>query len=301
VTGAGRGLGRSYAMLLAGRGTKVVVNDLGVAPDGTGRSAEPARETTRAIIDLGGEAIASVADVGDPDQAAAIMASAVDEFGRVDILINNAGAGRSKDFADFEPADLRDMLKVHVEGPFYLSQAAWPVMRAQRHGRIVTTSSVAALGLAGKAAYGTGKAGVLGLTRALAIEGHESGITANCVFPAASTRLLKGQGHSAAIAAAYAQAPLLPERVAALVAWLSHEQCTTTGEFFHARAGYVGRIMLAQSTGFSDLDLSPEDVRDHWADIMAEDLPTATVLGDTDAAIAAAFTRVPGRITADSK
>ena len=189
VTGAGNGLGRAYALELARRGARVVVNDLGTSRDGTGQS-DAAIAVVEEIREAGGEAMADGGDVSDFAQMEAMAARAVEQWGGVHILINNAGILRDRTFAKMDPADFDLVLRVHLLGAAYATKAVWNLMREQNYGRVLmTTSSTGLGGNFGQANYGTAKAGVLGLARTLRLEGAKHDIRVNCIAPTAGTRM----------------------------------------------------------------------------------------------------------------
>ncbi|MEM7258061.1 MAG: SDR family NAD(P)-dependent oxidoreductase [Pseudomonadota bacterium] len=189
VTGAGTGLGRSHALALAARGARVLVNDLGGARDGTG-SGTAAQQVVDEIVAGGGEAMASTASVVDEQQVAEMVAQAVDSWGRTDILVNNAGILRDKSFAKMSLDDWRAVTDVHLNGSAYCAHAVWPVMREQRYGRIVMTTSTSGIyGNFGQANYGAAKFGVVGLMNVLCLEGKKYNIHVNCLAPSAATRM----------------------------------------------------------------------------------------------------------------
>ncbi|MBK8665963.1 MAG: SDR family NAD(P)-dependent oxidoreductase [Burkholderiales bacterium] len=193
VTGAGGGLGRLHALALAERGAKVLVNDLGGAVDGSGGSASAAQQVVDEIKAQGGEAIANGASVTDFDAVQAMVQQAIDTWGRVDVLVNNAGILRDKSFAKMDLADFRLVLDVHLMGAVHLCKAAWPHMVAQKYGRIVmTTSSTGLYGNFGQANYGAAKLALVGLMQTLAIEGAKHDIRVNCLAPTAATRMTEG-------------------------------------------------------------------------------------------------------------
>ncbi|MFD1936160.1 SDR family oxidoreductase [Nonomuraea mangrovi] len=265
ITGAGHGLGRSHALLLAERGARVVVNDLGGALDGTGASAGPAAEVVETIRKNGGEAVANTDNVATPEGAKAIVQSAVDAFGRVDIVVNNAGILRDKSFGKMTVEEFDAVLAVHVRGSYLVSQAAYPYLKEQGYGRIVNTSSPAGLfGNFGQANYSTAKMGLVGLTKTLAIEGARSGIKANAIAPIAWTRMTE------ALLPAEFEAKFTAERVSALVAFLAHESCEASGEVFSVGGGKVARVFVAEGPGWKTDDLSPEAIADNWDSIMVE-------------------------------
>jgi len=190
ITGAGGGLGRSHALELARRGARVVVNDLGGSIDGTGASLGPAALVVDEIKSLGGDAVANTDSVATPAGGAAIVQSAIDSFGRIDIVINNAGILRDKAFHNMEPDLVDPVLDVHLKGAFHVTRAAWIKMREQNYGRVVNTSSNSGLlGNFGQANYGAAKMGLVGLTRVLAVEGAKFNIKVNAIAPVAFTRM----------------------------------------------------------------------------------------------------------------
>ena len=193
VTGSGAGLGRTHALALAARGAKVVVNDLGGARDGTGRSSEAAQKVVDELRAAGGEAIANGANVAVYEEVEAMVAQAMDAWGRVDILVNNAGILRDKSFTKMEIADFRAVMDVHVFGSLHCTKAVWEIMRTQQYGRIVmTTSSSGLYGNFGQSNYGAAKMALVGLMNTLVIEGEKYGIRVNALAPAAGTRMTEG-------------------------------------------------------------------------------------------------------------
>ena len=190
VTGAGGGLGRLHALALAARGARVVVNDLGGARDGSGASSSAAEAVVREIVQAGGEAIANGASVTDAAAVNAMVAQAMDAWGRVDIVVNNAGILRDKSFAKMDVADFRLVVEVHLMGAVHCCQAVWPIMAAQKYGRIVMTTSASGLyGNFGQANYGAAKMALVGLMQTLSIEGAKNDIRVNCLAPTAATRM----------------------------------------------------------------------------------------------------------------
>jgi NAD(P)-dependent dehydrogenase (short-subunit alcohol dehydrogenase family) len=288
VTGAGRNLGRSYARFLASRGARVVVNDLGVAisdTDGSGAPppANPAHDVVDEIRSSGGEAVASTHDVTTVDGGEAIIGTALDAFGRVDVLINNAGVVRQAAFEDYVPELTDPVFDSQLGGHFNVTRPAWRAMKEAGYGRIVNLSSGAGLwGVKGMAAYGAAKMGIVGLTRVLAIEGAPHGINANVVAPLAKTRP-GGFGPIPASPALHEW--LSPEQITPVVAWLVHEGCSATGECFSVGGGYVGRVVVAVNDGWrGDRPLTPEALRDHF-DVVMADAPLTGLppgWGDTD-------------------
>jgi NAD(P)-dependent dehydrogenase (short-subunit alcohol dehydrogenase family) len=264
ITGAGGGLGREHALLLASRGAQVVVNDLGGAVDGTGSSAGPAQKVVEEIEALGGAAVVDGNSVATTEGAEAMVKTALDAFGRIDIVINNAGILRDKSFKNMTP-DLWDpVIAVHLTGAYNVSRAAWPHFCEQSYGRIVSTSSAAGIfGNFGQANYGAAKMGIVGLTRVWAQEGVKYNIRANAIAPVARTRMTED-----------ILGPLVekvdPALVSPVAAYLASEDCQVTGEVYSVGAGRVSRIFIAEAPGYFKKDLTVEDVRDNWDTIRAE-------------------------------
>ncbi|GAA0841225.1 SDR family oxidoreductase [Streptosporangium amethystogenes subsp. fukuiense] len=275
ITGAGHGLGRSHALSLAERGAKVVVNDLGGALDGTGASTGPAAEVVELIRKNGGEAAASTDNVATPEGAKAIVQTAIDAFGRLDIVVNNAGILRDKSFGKMSVEEFDQVLAVHVRGSFLVSREAFPYLKEQGYGRIVNTSSPAGLfGNFGQANYSTAKMGLVGLTKTLGIEGARAGIKANAIAPVAWTRMTEE------LLPAEFEAKFTAERVSTLVTFLAHEACETSGEVFSVGGGRIARVFVAEGPGWRQDDHTVEDIRDNWQAILAEQpYLTPTTLG----------------------
>lgn len=265
ITGAGHGLGRSHALALAERGAKVVVNDLGGALDGTGASTGPAAEVVELIRKNGGEAVASTDNVATPEGAKAIVQAAIDAFGRLDIVVNNAGILRDRSITKMSVEEFDQVLAVHVRGSFLVSRAAFSYLKEQGYGRIVNTSSPAGLfGNFGQANYSTAKMGLVGLTKTLAIEGARAGIKANAIAPIAWTRMTEE------LLPAEFEAKFTAERVSTLVTFLAHEACETSGEVFSVGGGRIARVFVAEGPGWRQDDHTVEDIRDNWQAILAE-------------------------------
>jgi NAD(P)-dependent dehydrogenase (short-subunit alcohol dehydrogenase family)/uncharacterized OB-fold protein/putative sterol carrier protein len=244
VTGAGGGLGRTYALELARRGAKVVVNDLGGAPDGSGQSTSMADNVVDEITAAGGTAIANYDSVASLEGGQDIIQSALDSFGRIDILINNAGILRDKSFAKMTPELWQDVLDVHLQGAFNVTQPAFKAMRQQGYGRIVMTSSAAGLfGNFGQTNYAAAKLGIVGLMHTLKLEGQKYNIKVNTVAPLATTRLTED------VLPPDLTEKLDPELVAPLVIYLCSNQCTDTGLILNAGMGFFSRAGVVSGIG----------------------------------------------------
>jgi NAD(P)-dependent dehydrogenase (short-subunit alcohol dehydrogenase family) len=258
ITGAGGGLGRCHALELARRGARIVVNDLGGSVTGEGGDKGPADHVVDEIEALGGEAVADANSVATPEGGEAIVQTALDAFGTVDIVINNAGILRDKTFHNLTPDLVNPVLDVHLRGAFYVTIPAWKVMRDKGYGRVINTSSNSGLlGNFGQANYGAAKMGLVGLTRVLANEGRKHNIRSNAIAPVAKTRMTEDLLGPLGDA-------LDPALVTPLVCWLASEECDTTGEVFSAAGGIISRYFIGLTPGYFKSDLSVEDVRDNW-------------------------------------
>jgi NAD(P)-dependent dehydrogenase (short-subunit alcohol dehydrogenase family) len=261
VTGGGRGLGRSYALLLASKGAKVVVNDPGGSLAGDGADATPAEDVVREITAAGGEAVATTDSVASPDGGQAIVDTALERYGRIDILVHNAGIVRRASLKEMTYADFETVVDVHLRGAFHVVRPAFPVMCDAGYGRIVLTSSIGGLyGNHGVANYAVAKAGVIGLSNVAAMEGAEHGVKSNAIVPAAVTRMAEGIDTSA-------YPPMGPDLVAPAVGWLAHETCSITGEVLIALAGRVARAVIAETPGVYRPSWSIDEVGEHIAAI----------------------------------
>jgi NAD(P)-dependent dehydrogenase (short-subunit alcohol dehydrogenase family) len=261
VTGAGRGLGRAYALLLASKGAKVVVNDPGVSLQGEGADTGPAEQLVRAIRAKGGEAIANTESVATPEGGKAIIQAALDHYGRIDILIHNAGNVRRGSLKEISYEDFESVLDVHLRGAFHVVRPAFPLMCAAGYGRVVLTSSIGGLyGNRGVVNYCVSKAGMIGLSNVVALEGAAEGVKCNLIVPAAVTRMAEGIDTSA-------YPPMDPELVAPVVGWLAHESCSVTGEMLVSLAGRVATAFIAETPGVYQPSWTIEQVGEQIAAI----------------------------------
>jgi 3-hydroxyacyl-CoA dehydrogenase/3a,7a,12a-trihydroxy-5b-cholest-24-enoyl-CoA hydratase len=262
VTGAGHGLGRSYALLLAKRGAFVVVNDLGGDVFGVGADKAAAVAVVEEIQASGGEAVASTDSV---EEGGKIVQCALDNFDRIDIVVNNAGIVRDRSFHKMSDDEWNAVINVHLNGAYQVTRAAWPHMREQQYGRVVMTSSVAGIyGNFGQANYSAAKLGVHGLTQTLAAEGRRHGIHVNTVAPIAGTRMFK------TISSKEICEALDPVRVSVIVAWLCHEECPDSGRLYEAGAGWVAPVRWQRAETFAQAgrDVTTlEQVAANWTDI----------------------------------
>jgi NAD(P)-dependent dehydrogenase (short-subunit alcohol dehydrogenase family) len=305
VTGAGRGLGREFALLLARRGSAVVVNDIGRSMDQEryDASADTITQVAQQVVDeikaSGGSAVASTADVSDPAAAESIVTTAVDAFGGVDIVINNAGILPHASLEELTPEQFMATLAVHVGGAFHVSRAAWPHFRRHGYGRIVNVcSSIGVVyGADNYAAYGSAKGGLMGLTRVSASEGAQHGILVNGLLPNAATR------GRASVTQPLQSSGVDNDRSAELVAhaaaWLAHDQCSASGEFFAAKSGSMREVFVSVAEGFQAKrpeEFSLELIQENWSTIRDR----RPALSPTDASQyndyrQAVFDRVTGR------
>ncbi|MDT5110968.1 MAG: hypothetical protein QOE20_2858, partial [Mycobacterium sp.] len=254
VTGAGGGLGRCHALEFARRGAQVVVNDVGASVDGTSQSSSAAQAVVDEIVASGGSAVANTDSVATPDGGRAIIGIAVDTFGRVDVLVNNAGILRDAAFKNMTAEQVDAVIDVHLRGAFHVTSGAWPVMREQNYGRIVMTTSGSGLfGTFGQANYGAAKTGLVGLMNVLAIEGQRNGILVNAISPIARTRMTENTMADLVKDAS-------PEQVTPVVVYLAHEQCDRTAHIYRVGGAHVSRVFLAETAGIDEPGLTAESM-----------------------------------------
>lgn len=276
VTGAGRGLGRAYALALAERGARVVVNDLGGSVAGEGSDPSPAEAVAAEIRAAGGEAVASGADVADEADAASIVGLAVESFGGLHVVVNNAGNMDPRPPEELSAADLESHLGIHAAGTLNVTRAAWPRLAEQRYGRVIATTSIGLFGGAFIAAYSTAKGASFSLGRSLAQAGAESGIRVNNLAPAAETRMVTDPELRAKCGL-----PPIPEgaepdpargadAVVPMLLALAHETCPCNGETLIAGLGRFARIFVAETRGLVQPGLSPEELLDRWDEVVDE-------------------------------
>jgi 3-hydroxyacyl-CoA dehydrogenase/3a,7a,12a-trihydroxy-5b-cholest-24-enoyl-CoA hydratase len=289
VTGAGGGLGRSHALLLASRGCKVVVNDLGGAMDGSGSGSQSAADkVVDEIKAKGGQAVASYDGVDTLDGAQRIVATAKQAFGKLDIVINNAGILRDVSFVKLTEEDWDKVLRVHLSGGMYVTKAAWPLLRENTWGRVVFTTSAAGLyGNFGQANYSAAKLGLVGLTKTLAHEGAKYNIKVNAIAPVAKSRMTE------TVMPPPVLEKLLPEYVSPLVAYLCSEQLQETAQIYAVGGGYVSRVAVVEAEGVGlGAGISPESIAERWAQI--NDLGKAKAFQNAMEAAGAAMRFVMG-------
>ena len=266
VTGGGRGMGRAYCLLLASRGAAVVVNDPGVQPRGNDPDASVAADVVREIEAAGGRAVAATDSVATAEGGAAIVETALRTFGRVDLLVHNAGVVTASTFADQPMDEVLNIMAVHLLGAWYVGQPAWLDMEKRGYGRIVLTTSMAQFGHYRQPAYAAAKTGIIGLVKSLAHEARhkELDIKVNAIAPLAGTRLARPDAKER-----WGEL-IAPENVAAVVAYLLSDQCPVNGEIVHAGGTHFARGFLAQTRGWSSgtSPLTPEQVREHFGEAL---------------------------------
>lgn len=268
VTGAGGGLGRSHALVLAARGARVIVNDYGAALDGTGSSVRAADAVVEEIRGQGGDAIASHHGVHESASASAIVDLAMDRYGAIDILVCNAGIWSSQPFEQLSDDLWHRTIAVHLSGTMFVTRAAWPHMMRNGHGRVIFTSSAGGLyGKAGLSAYGAAKAGIYGLMRCLALEVEGADICVNTILPGAATRMI-----SPGTAALWASDPMIadPRHPSSLVAYLASAACRTNGHAYSVGGGFIARDEMMEARGVRlphEVPASPEQIAEQWESI----------------------------------
>lgn len=267
VTGAGRALGRAYALLLAARGASVVVNDLGTEQDGSGHDASLAEAVVAEITTAGGKAVADSSDVSSEAGGASVVERALSSFGRVDAVVANAGIHMAASFEETSLADFRHYIDNNLGGAVAVLHAAWPHLKRQGYGRVITTGSGGGIfGLAGVSAYGAAKGAVQGLTRVLAIEGKPHGILVNMIAPGAFSRMADASLNAEQLERTRRMLP--PEIVAPVVLWLASDRCQVTGQTFTTWAGRVARLGVGAGRGLIDRGLTAEAIDEHY-DVIA--------------------------------
>ena len=268
VTGAGRGIGRAYAEILARRGAKVVVSDVGCALSGRGADPNVAQGVVDAIRNAGGEAVAYTADLTEEDGARGAVRYAVAHYGRIDALIHNAGFPTGpRAFADHRLEPFDRMMAIHARAAYALVCEAWPIMVQQAYGRILLTGSSAMYGYPGQMFYATAKCACIALARSIAPLGEAHNIRINVINPAADSRMADGLPESEF--KQWFQTTMKPELAASVAGLLVHEECPVSGETFTAGGGHVARIVFAETPGFVKADLTMEDVREHMDQILS--------------------------------
>lgn len=276
ITGAGRGLGRAYALLLAARGAKILVNDPGMSVAGQGVDTGPAQSVVNEIIAAGGEAAVCTESVATPGGGNAIVEAAMDSFGRLDILIHNAGNVRYGSLEDISHEDFKAVVDVHMMGAFNVVRPSFPLMSRAGYGRVVLTGSIGGLyGTQSVVNYGMSKAAMIGLNNVIALEGAEKGIRSNIILPGAVTRMADGVDTSF-------YPPMGPELVAPVVGWLCHESCTINGDMLISIAGRVARAFIGETEGvfkpawtIEDVAANIDGIRDLSRQWLLEQAPSA--------------------------
>jgi NAD(P)-dependent dehydrogenase (short-subunit alcohol dehydrogenase family) len=290
VTGAGGGIGRAIALELGRRGARLLVNDSGGSVEGAGGSGAPAEKTAAELRALGVTAIANATAVGTAAAAREIVAAALQAYGRIDVLANVAGTALPGEITDFDDAVVEQHFHCNLLGPYMLVRAAWPVMKSQRYGRILNTSSNAALGIGANGPYAATRAGVLGLTLDAAVEGREHGILVNAIMPSAFSRMIAQIPDPVFVD--WFRRNLPPEKVAAAAAYLLSAHNRTSGRILAVGGGRVARIAFAEGAGWMDPGITAESAAEHF--VRATDMGAPTVLDyqvDEMSLLSAAFSR----------
>ena len=299
VTGAGRNLGREYALEFARRGAQVVVNDLGVGISDTDGDAaaptiNPADEVVNEIIASGGQAVANYATIATPEGGRSIVDTAIKAFGRVDVVVNNAGQVRMAPFEDFPEESIDALVNTQLRGTLNVSRPAWKWMKNNGGGRFINVSSGAAFGgVPNGTVYAMAKMGVIGLTRGMASEGAPFGITTNVVVPYAKTRP----------GTAFGPIPWSPELgewlspglVAPLVVWLGHESCALNGETLSVGAGWQAGMSISMADGYSERELTPELIAQNEVKMLASETSLVTAFGSRAVKNLLRGFRIPGK------
>ena len=268
VTGAGRGVGRSIAMDLARHGAKVIINDLGGALDGQGDDISVAESVVREIEAAGGTAAANTGDVTSSDDAYGMVKQAIDTWGRLDIVVSNAGILRDRALHNLPEEDWAKVLAVHLNGGYNLLHHAWPAFRQQHYGRVVlTTSNSGFLGNFGQSNYGAAKAGLIGLMNVAKLEGEKYNVMVNCLNPGAATRMTVSVGSMTP----EREAAMSPDLVAPAVTYLASDSCTTSGMIINSGGGAFGRAAIVQNERVALANATADDVEAHWDQITSLD------------------------------
>jgi NAD(P)-dependent dehydrogenase (short-subunit alcohol dehydrogenase family) len=269
VTGAGRGIGRSHALLLASRGAHVVVNDLGTAIDGSGTSQKEANAVVTEIRDSGGIAIANCDDISQPEGALSLIRQSLDAFGKIDTVVCNAGICQEKAFEDCSWQDVERYWQIHVGGHFHVIKAAWPTLKSQGQGRVICTSSGAGyFGQTGLSPYAMAKGAISGFMRTLAIEGKPHGILVNSICPGGFSRM-QASSITDPESLAMLENTMPADLVSPVVVWLASDDCRETGQAFSAWGGRVSRLLVGSGEGLIDKQLTPEIIASNQEQVMS--------------------------------
>jgi len=281
VTGAAGAIGAEVALLLARRGASVVVNDLGCDVRGKGRSSAPSEAVANRIRSGGGVAVSNDDSVAHPAGAARLVSCAIDEFGRIDAVVNLAGNFMMASLNEHTPDDVRGLVDTHLIGTYLMARAAWPHLTSVHSGRIVNTASGAVLGLRDLCGYAAAKGGVIGFTRSLALEAAQAGIGVNAIMPTSASRMVDAAlGVGDVEIERTTPEALPPAAVAPVVAFLAHPKCELSGEILTAAGGSVTRMVFSETRGYRDEHLTPESVEAHLDEIF--DHTDARVLRSND-------------------